>query len=158
MEIFQGVLRMAMLCFIACSSLPALAADSRYVISGDEVYDKQTDLTWKRCSVGMRWKEGMGCVGVQKTFTFEEAQKQAGGGWRVPSRDELETLIDRNKNREPYIDVDAFPDMTRKGAQMLYWSSTPTDSFAWLVYFNDGHAYNLSRIGNLAVRLVRGGQ
>lgn len=162
MKMFPSVLQMAMLCFIACSSLPALAADPRYVISGDEVYDKQTDLTWKRCSVGMRWKEGMGCIGVHKTFTFEEAQKQAGDGWRVPSKDELATLIDltrKNQKRSPTIDVDAFPDMARQGAETYYWSSTLSASDAWCVAFNDGSVYNDGRRSTTnAVRLVRGGQ
>ncbi|WP_051068543.1 DUF1566 domain-containing protein [Thiobacillus denitrificans] len=161
MKIFQGVLRMAMLCFIACLALPAAAADPRYVISSDEVYDKQTDLTWKRCSVGMRWKEGMGCVGVQKTFTFEDAQKQGGGGWRVPSKDELATLIDqarKKQERRPTIDVDAFPDMARQGAELWYWTSTPNASDAWCVGFSAGRVGNCLRSDTNAVRLVRGGQ
>jgi len=28
------------------------AANSRYVIKGDTVYDKETNLSWQRCSVG----------------------------------------------------------------------------------------------------------
>ena len=77
----------------------APAANSRYVIQGDTVYDKKTDLTWQRCSVGQRWAEGKGCVGVIKTFTFDDAQRQGNGMWRVPTKNELGTLIDQNRGR-----------------------------------------------------------
>jgi len=35
---------------------------SRYVLNGDEVYDKKTDLTWERCSVGKKCDERVSCV------------------------------------------------------------------------------------------------
>ena len=96
--------------------------NSRYVINGGEVYDQKTDLTWNRCSVGQHWREGTGCVGVIKEFTFGEALQLADGTWHVPNKDELGTLIDyeRLKNKQPpMIDVVAFPDMDF--SKLVYW-------------------------------------
>jgi hypothetical protein len=30
----------------------------RFVVHGNEVYDKKTDLTWQRCNYGQTWDEG----------------------------------------------------------------------------------------------------
>ena len=129
---------------------------SRYVVQGGEVYDKKTDLTWARCSVGQHWKEGIGCAGIVKTMTWDEAQRQGGGVWRVPTKDELLTLV-ATACKNPSINEDVFPDMDLE--KPWYWTST-TDgaSVAWDVYFPDGTVYNHYRTDTLAVRLVRGGQ
>jgi Protein of unknown function (DUF1566) len=134
---------------------------SRYVIQGDTVYDKKSDLTWARCSVGQRWKEGAGCVGVVKEYTFDQAQSQGSGEWRVPSKDELVTLIDHGKadaKQKPSIDKEAFPDMDV--TKLAYWSSTLEGaSTGWNVYFAGDHvSYYGPRSNTGAVRLVRGGQ
>lgn len=145
---------------MGCAHAPqnAPTADSRYVIQGETVYDKKTDLTWQRCSVGQRWVEGTQCVGVIKTFTFDDVQQQGGEMWRVPTKDELATLIGQNRKtnkQKPTIDEVAFPDMNLEN--LAYWSRTPNGaSVAWDVFL----------IGNtdafrgitFAVRLVRGGQ
>ena len=138
-------------------------ANSRYVINGGEVYDQKTDLTWNRCSVGQHWREGTGCVGVIKEFTFGEALQLADGTWHVPNKDELATLIDyeRLKNKQvPMIDVVAFPDMDM--SKLVYWSSTPDDAFhAWNVDFHNGGIHYGDggyRENPSAVRLVRGRQ
>ena len=135
----------------------AHAQDPRYVIRSGEVYDKKTDLTWQRCSVGQRWSGENGCVGIVKTFTFDDAQKQGGGGWRVPSKDELATLI-KNQNGLQ-IDTKAFPDIDDR--KVVYWSSTPSSSTSnWYVHFtfgNGGVHYD-NRSFAYALRLVRDGQ
>lgn len=53
-----------------------------FVIQGDTEFDRNTELTWKRCSVGMRWAADQGrCLGVKRTFTFDDAQQiKAEGG------------------------------------------------------------------------------
>ncbi len=138
----------------------AQSINPRYVIQGDTVYDQKADLTWQRCSVGQHWKEGMGCVGVVETFTFDQAQQQAGGGWRVPSKGELRSLIDRKRaanHQSPTIDVVAFPDMVEH--TLWYWTSTPNgDSLGWNVIFDAGHVSNHYRSNRYAVRLVRSGR
>src|ERR1700693_3521239 len=108
----------------AAQDVPAV--NPRYVIQGDTVYDKKTNLTWQRCSVGQRWVEGSGCVGVINTFTFDAAKQQGDGDWRMPPKGKLTTLIDRNRKankQKPTVDEVAFPDMDP--ANLVYWSSTP---------------------------------
>jgi Flp pilus assembly protein TadD len=139
---------------------PNCAECPDYVIQGDTVYDEKSDLTWARCSLGQDWKEGVGCVGVVKTYTFDEAQKQGNGRWRIPEKGELATLIDRlrldNKQR-PAIDEEAFPNMDK--SHLWYWSSTPNGPWGgWYLDLVDGYVNDLNRGAALAVRLVRGGQ
>lgn len=138
----------------------ALAADPpnpRYEIKGGEVYDNITKLTWQRCSVGLTWN-GKECRGAIKTLTFAEAQNQANGEWRVPSKDELATLIDPHRRDFPTIDLDAFPDLDQQFP--TYWSSTPTSDAgrAWDVRFEDGNVTDDVSVRKYAVRLVHKGK
>src|SRR2546423_8187735 len=92
--------------FAQCHSaqLPA-----RYEPRGGTVYDKETKLTWQRCSVGQQWKEGQGCVGDVALLTWEEANK-LGGGWRLPSKDELQDLVFQNcPNGQRSVNDEVFP-------------------------------------------------
>jgi hypothetical protein len=128
-------------------------ANSRYVIREDTVYDMKTDLTWQRCSVGQHWIDGMGCDGDARVFTFDEAQKLADASWRLPTKDELMSLVDQNrkdKNLNPAVDVIAFPDMDMKAPS--YWSSTPN----WTVHLGGGVSFEgTMRVMPFAVILVR---
>jgi len=137
------------------------AANSRYVIKGDTVYDRETNLSWQRCSVGQQWVDGTGCVGMVKTFDFRAAQQQGRGTWRVPTKDELPTLVDLNRKaqeKKPMIDEAAFPDMDLK--KLWYWTSTPAgESGGWYFCFGDGDLFNgYYDTRSFAVRLVRRGQ
>ena len=140
----------------ACDSgQPTRTPTSRYAAKAGEVYDKKTDLTWQRCSVGQRWKEGAGCVGVIKQMTWDEAKAQATGGWRLPSKDELTTLLSPTC-KHPAINEEVFPDMELD--KLWYWTSSENGSFlAWLVDFADGNTNSYDRTDTGSVRLVRGG-
>jgi hypothetical protein len=148
MRNFVSVVMLSMTC------MSSAWAESRYVIQGGEVYDTRTKLTWARCSVGQEWKNEH-CVGAISTFTFASAQTQAGGGWRVPTKDELVTLIDPDRKDFPAIDMAAFPDMDAN--HPWYWSSTPNGTvIAWYVDFTDGYTSGfVDGINTLAIRLVR---
>jgi hypothetical protein len=142
-------------------SLPAKAdttskINSRYVINGGEVYDTKTNLTWQRCSVGLHWTERSGCKGAaKKEFTFDEAQYRATKIWRIPDKEELESLI-VEKRKGAKIDLDAFPDM-KEG--MEYWTCQPlTLKLGWSVNFDDGENYDTYRSDELMLRLVRSGR
>lgn len=135
-----------------------------YTIKGDEVYDKETDLTWKRCGVGQQWS-GEDCTGKVGLFSFEDAQQQGDGTWRVPTMTELVTLMDDRRvsnNLDPTIDIKAFPgvgvDFTK------YWTSTAIDNnTARIVKFSsEGNRLGSGIQGQLRlernpVRLVRSG-
>lgn len=134
---------------------PDNTALDRYILSAGEAYDKQTGLTWQRCSVGQAWRNGEGCVGSIKRLTWKEAMKQGSGGWRVPTKDELQTLVSPTCNN-PAINAEVFPG--RYLAMPWYWSSTENGSeLAWYVSFFVGYVYyDGYRTAGNAVRLVRG--
>ncbi len=133
---------------------PTSTPTSRYLIHDGEVYDPLSHLTWQRCSVGQHWTAALGCVGVIKQMSWAEAMKQAGGGWRLPSVDELKTLIASNCSN-PAINEEVFPDMELY--KLWYWSSTDTGSSVWYVAFGGGSVHNADRTDLNAVRLVRSG-
>lgn len=127
----------------------------RYVVQGDTVYDKKTDLTWQRCSIGQRWKEGIGCVGVIKELKFNDAKLNASGSWRLPTLEELQTLVMRDCPEGARINTEVFPDMDTRD-HCCYWAES--SSRVWYVDFNSGNSNGNPRDDGNAVRLVRGGQ
>ncbi|MFE8033545.1 DUF1566 domain-containing protein, partial [Thiohalocapsa marina] len=148
---------------------------------GSIIEDRTTGLHWMRCSQGQHWN-GVTCDGDASKLTWEEAMRQPRGfstagytDWRVPTKDELRTLIYCSSGQPetwkdtddpcegdfepPTIDQIAFPTTTEP---FWFWSSSPHAEYsasAWFVDFgygdvdgndNDGTGYGY-------VRLVRGG-
>lgn len=154
------------------------AADNYVVIAPGVARDKSTGLEWMRCSIGQKWSDKTRtCFGGLEKHTFDGAQEVArklndlGGyngkvDWRVPTKDELVTLVLCTKGRRydgtcqegssrPAVAQTVFPETASIDA---YWTSLPTQfrSYAWLVHFSDGHVFNGgNRGGQLHVRLVR---
>lgn len=132
----------------------------RYVVQGDTVYDKKTDLTWQRCSIGQGWKEGIGCVGIVKKMDFNTAKSQESVGWRLPGIRELKSLVMADCPEGARINTEIFPDVDFENARGYWSSSNYSDdgSGVWGVDFSRGNSGVNVREGNGAVRLVRGGQ
>jgi len=131
------------------------ATNGRFVILGSEVYDIKTNLTWERCSVGQSWNGRTGCIGAVKQFPWDEAMSQAKGAWRVPTADELTTLVSVNCAR-PWINEEAFPDMDF--SKLWYWTGTEKGAFGAMSVHFGGHGTEFNyREGKFAVRLVRSG-
>ncbi|BCK06708.1 DUF1566 domain-containing protein [Vibrio cholerae] len=162
--------------------------DGRYRDNGNgTITDITTNLTWMRCSLGQQWT-GTTCAGVAGGTKWDDALKTAmtfsyagHSDWRVPTVDELDTLVYCSKGRKPSvrpngdevlatngqclgdnyqrptINIRAFPNTP----EAWYWSSSPNtydSSYAWFVYFGYGYVdRNYKYYGNY-VRLVRGGQ
>lgn len=138
---------------------------SRYQIKGDEVYDTQTHLTWQRCTVDRHWKNGAGCVGTVRPMTLADAKRQGRNGWRLPTADELRTLVADNCT-EPAINEKVFPDVG-VNTPWAYWTSSQGVTFGGegpdIVYFANGGVMVFQRglksppAGPaFSVRLVRG--
>jgi hypothetical protein len=135
--------------------------NSRYVENKGEVYDRVTNLTWSRCSFGQQWVQDKGCVGKVRQLSFDQAQKFSSNEWRLPTKDELSSLIDRTKKYSPEVvavDSIAFPDMDLN--KLYYWTKTEEDnSFAWAVLFLEtGIPSILYRSHHYAVRMVHTGR
>jgi hypothetical protein len=119
------------------------------------VTDGGTGLVWQRTP-------------SDASYTWSEAQAHCealdldGGGFRVPSVKELQTLIDEAKTESPYLDEDAFPGTP--AGRLLFWTSSRSASVvtaAWFVNFGTGEAADAAAvIGNIEdmenrVRCVR---
>ncbi len=131
-----------------------LTKPPQFSVKGAEAYDAKTNLTWQRCAVGQRWEQSAGCLGSPAKFTFDEAQALAQGGWRVPTIDELTTIVSPLCN-DPAIDPLVFPNTLPE----QFWSSVLYHPMAFYVSFRNGSSnptyYTDSRY---SVRLVRSGQ
>jgi hypothetical protein len=115
------------------------------------ISDVKTQLTWLRTPLAT-------------TYKFSDAAAQCankGPGWRVPSVNELETLVDENphleiQNGAPVsvaIDANAFP---RTPATDPYWTSSvvPGQTTAWAVNFQDGSTLTPPQSQDEQVRCV----
>lgn len=101
----------------------------------------------------LEWSKTL-CNGESVDYEDAEAAcKALGAGWRLPTRMELESILDLTRH-DPAADTDRFPDT--KSA--WYWTSTPcawSSSAAWIVNFGHGYASNDGRGTKACVRAVR---
>jgi len=126
------------------------------------VVDHKTGLMWQRdpASKRMNWHDALSYA--------EQLSQLFHGDWRLPTIQELQSIVDYAKYR-PAIDLKAFsldPDSftSYKGAlpsMNYFWSSTsyagPLDpSRAWFVDFNNGFVAHLDKTEAYCVRCVRG--
>ena len=133
--------------------------------------DTATGLVWKTCTQGL---SGATCAtGTAVTLIWANASADATNGctalnsvnsgngyaglktWRVPTRQELETLPDYGKATSPAINTTAFPATVAN----YYWSSTTyasSTTVAWGVDFSFGIVTNLNKFGTHYVRCVSG--
>jgi len=122
-----------------------------FVDNGDgTVTDTKTGLMWQQ--------DEAGAMSFEDALTYsEDLQLADHSDWRLPNRNELQSLLDYSKNN-PAIDTVAFP-----GAMSsYYWSSTTVvdyQGFAWRVEFGSGYVHSGSyKSTSRYVRAVRGGQ
>lgn len=144
-----------MLCIglLAASTAQAACLSGRYVTRGDEVIDRQSGLAWSRCAIG---QTGASCNGKPTLYSFAESIQFAKTrpGWRVPSRDELMTLV-QPACHAPSINSRFFPNVM----DMSVWSTTPSadnnGSGGWVVNLLEGYDEIVNRTNAKALRLVR---
>jgi len=137
---------------------PTAPFTSRFEVHGDQVYDRSTDLTWTRCSYGQKWTEADGCSGSVRLLDWDNAMGlhlQGDGNWRLPQRDELQSIVAPNCKR-PAINDMVFPGTP----SVQYWTSTANGpSYAWVVFFRTGMpTWNFLKTTPFAVRMVRTGR
>ena len=106
----------------------------------DCYFDTETRLEWSLENYDpMPWQSAI------------EFCKALGNGWRLPTIQELLTLVDYTK----FAPATELPHMVSAS----YWSSTTHADFAdsaWGVYFHDGYNYWRNKSSNYYVRAVRG--
>lgn len=149
----------------------ASATDPRYEATGGIVFDTMTNLSWQRCTYGKSWS-GNACIGRVKYITYDDALRLQSDGWRMPTKDELSSLLDQHiiqehsqsagmRPRHVPVDEIAFPDVAELELMHgFYWSATQRDdTSAYTVYFlNDGGLDSQYKGSQYPVRLVRTGR
>lgn len=145
------------LTFAALASLtaPPCAADEEWELAGPLAYNPRTDLTWQRCAVGQSFDGANACRGEAVRLSFDEALTTGRDGWRMPTLDELRSLV--VPGRVPTIDGEVFPDTP----VAYFWSTDGRDeTVSWYVYFGNGQSnhYFPPRTNRDLLRLVRQGR
>jgi len=110
------------------------------------VADKVTGLTWQRAVAkdSYTWADANAyCQNVDFDWM---------GGWRLPTKKELESIVNRRAVR-PAIDCVAFPDTPFDA----FWSSSPLKAagYAWRVRFDTGSSDAAALTNTARVRCVR---
>ena len=145
----------------AIGSLAIARPDLDYTDNGDgTVTHNPTRLIWKKCSEG---QTGSICIGTTSLYTWDQATALARSfagkdDWRIPTRDELLSLVDYTIY-DSAINIKSFPNTL---TNPNYWSSSIctmcANSNVWSVGMYDGNSLILFKSDKNAVRLVRGGQ
>ncbi len=144
------------MCMVALPrSADANAPAGHYVVTtgngtgNGTVYDTKSKLTWQQTAPATTytWDDAKSyCAGVGASL--------AGTGWRVPTVEELRTIVDPTQGN-PSIDSTIFPSTPAD----RFWSSSPvarSPSNAWAVFFDSGQAYSFDVSLKSCVRCVRG--
>ena len=140
--LFAGVL--GLLAFSAPALADAPAGRYTFPASGT-VYDTRTKLTWQRVADGNEYTQSAAA-------SYCASLSLAGTGWRLPSADELLTLIDPTRYN-PAVDP-AFSSSSGNP----FWSSTPyagSSDRGWTVYFLEGSSSFYLTSSKCLVRCVR---
>jgi hypothetical protein len=131
-----------------------LPAAQRFVlVMGDvAVLDKETGLVWQRvANYSQDWN-----YSVYHCYDLNLGGRK---GWRLPSVDELSSLVDPSQSN-PALPL-GHPFTVVYASSSYYWSSTANPFYSdqvWMVGFSDGHAYGTAKtVANYAL-CVRGGQ
>ena len=137
-----------------------------FVINADgTVSDPDTGLMWQQCNYGQTWN-GEQCTDLAGLGTWDQASAyiealndathQGYNNWRLPTRNELQTLVDYSL----YNPATTFPDTEATTEIDYYWSSTAhryIDDSAWQTRFIDGFVSAFDDYTLAYVRAVRGG-
>ncbi len=117
-----------------------------YTISADTVVDKVTGLEWQRL-------DGNTQRNWDTAFTYCINLTLDGGGWRLPLRSELQSIV-AYAEYSPAINGVAFPSTNSSH----YWSASiyaSDSSYAWSVNFDSGVVSVLNKASTYYVRCVR---
>ena len=138
-------------------------AQAQFFSSDHTVKDVTTGVTWLRCSVGQAWDPSIEtCTGEivkinhdEISIALKQAKEQLGGVWRLPTREELVSLVCDDCG-PPKINSKYFPKLSSEA----YWTGDKNwmnPRTYWTVNFMTGHTYNrFFPYQRLPVLLVKG--
>lgn len=145
------------------------APPERFTDNGDgTLTDKQSGLTWMRCSLGQTWA-GSTCKGEPRTYSWQAAQSAASalneqGGfaghtdWRMPHIPELAMIVER-QCANPRINLQLFP----ATFAAYFWTATARrgagmEAEAYVLSFGPEGAGHQPKTALHLARLVRSGK
>lgn len=137
------------------------SAATRFTDNGNgTITDSLTGLIWLKdanCFGSKNWADALSSANGLANGSCSLTDGSTAGQWRLPNRNELQSLIDYTKNspalpaEHPFVGVQS----------SVYWSSTTTasdPSYAWSVHLSDGIVNANDKAGDISVWPVRGGQ
>jgi hypothetical protein len=130
---------LAAIVLLGSARLLANATDGRFVAVASGIQDQVTGLVWQEPDDG-------------NLYAWTDAQAHCASPWRLPTLNELYTLVDIRSATSPLIDS-AFTN-----AKGTYWSATPlagSSSDAWFLDFTQGRVGNTPNSNTNRVRCVR---
>lgn len=141
------------------SSKPETTPVSRFRTEeqADTVFDTKTGLTWKRCTEGQAYAEGR-CQGAPALWKWSDAVAKfsvQGDGWRIPSVDELSTIVE-HRCRTPSANSVLFPDTPSSAFWSATASTSKVESAWWVSFFTADIANAGKKTITFPVRLTRG--
>jgi|GEM_PF-602409 len=140
--------------------------------------DSTTGLMWMRCAIGQMW-QGRGCGGEPRQLSWGQANDLVQGfafaghaDWRLPTRDELLSLVYCSSGLRRAPDADGVPGSCEGGFRAptvlvaafpntpahKFWSGTQDERYrfaAWGVSFTNGATGVGTQTDYVHVRLVR---
>ncbi|HEY3451069.1 MAG TPA: DUF1566 domain-containing protein [Myxococcales bacterium] len=126
-----GFLVFAAVLGAAAAKTFADAPKYQYTVGTDTVLDRKTGLTWQRAASSSQYN-----LGAAVAYCSSLSLAGFSSGWRLPTRHELESLVDRKVAPPgPTIDKTAFPNTPAS----RFWTATPYESgWGFDVNFMDG--------------------
>ena len=123
----------------------------KVIIDEVEYVPREKEIeTWKDIETGLIWNK----LESHKSMSWEEAieyAKTLGNDWRIPTIQELITLVDFSKNNPACKIINTY--------SLDYWSSTiyaDDTRYAWNVDFYDGDISYNDKNNNFYVYYVKG--
>jgi len=134
----------------------------RFEDLGNLIRDHATGLEWQK-GLADADLDNSGNTTWQEALEYCETLDLAGGGWRLPDRNELLSLIDYSTSRYATVFPGVFPVLGPATVDANYWSSSsnafgPSNDHAWYVDFVYGGMFSRSKehAAPYYVRAVRG--
>ncbi len=132
------------------SEVWAAAPAGRFVLDSGNVKDTVTKLVWQQ---GVAPNNSSYTQLSAATYCTSLTSGPLTSGWRLPTKQELETIIDFRAATAPATDTTAFPGTP----SLLFWTSTAlagTAGSGWMVHFASGVSASFLTMTTGCVRCV----